>query len=84
MCSATDPSRMPAAIWSSRSAMVRQRSRMASAAGCTRGGARTNPAAAPMSVSMIRPVAAVFAAVTDRMSIALMGTSRMASPRRSA
>jgi hypothetical protein len=35
-------------------------------------------------VSKIRPVAAVFAAVTDRMSIALMGTSRMASPRRSA
>ena len=62
--------------------MVRQRSPMASAAGWTRGGARTNPAAspaaAPMSVSMIRPVAAVFAPVTDRMSIALMGTSRMA------
>jgi hypothetical protein len=52
---------------------------MASSAGCTRGEVRTNPAtspaAVPTKVSTIRPVAADLVP-TDRMSIALIGTSR--------
>ena len=48
---------------------------MASSAGCTRGEVRTNPAtspaAVPMKVSTIRPVAADLVP-TDMMSIALM------------
>ena len=49
---------------------------MASSAGCTRGEVRTNPAtspaAVPMKVSTIRPVAADLVP-TDMMSIALIG-----------
>ena len=57
---------------------------MASSAGCTRGEVRTNPAtspaAVPMKVSTIRPLAADLVP-TDMMSIALMGTSRTSSCR---
>ena len=60
---------------------------MASSAGCTCGDVNTNPAtrpaAVPMNVSTIRPVAAALVS-PDRMSIALMGTSRVLSPRCSA
>ncbi len=59
---------------------------MASSAGCTRNGVKTRPpsmpAAVPASVSTMRPVAAALPP-SDRMSMALIGTSRMWSPRRS-
>lgn len=60
---------------------------MASSAVCTCGDVRTNPAtrpaAVPTPVSTTRLTAAALVP-TDRMSIALMGTSRTFSPRRSA
>lgn len=82
-----DPSFSPAAIRSSRSAIVRARSAIASSAGSTCGAVRTNPAispaAVPINVSVILLVAAALLP-TDRMSIALIGTSRTASRSRSA
>ena len=76
----------PSAIWLSRSAIWRLRSPTASLAGCTRSGASTrpaaSPAAAPTSVSVMRPVAAVCES-TEKISIALIGTSRISSRRRS-
>ena len=66
---------------------MRARSAIASSAGSTCGAVRTNPAtspaAAPINVSVILLVAAVLLP-TERMSIALIGTSRTASRSRSA
>ena len=76
----------PSAIWPRSSAIWRLSSPTASLAGCTRSGAKTrlapSPAAAPTSVSVIRPVAAACES-TEKISIALIGTSRMASRKRS-
>jgi len=72
----------PSAIWASRSAIWRLSSPTASLAGCNRSGAKTrpaaSPAAAPMSVSVMRLVAAACES-TEKISIALIGTSRMSS-----
>ena len=84
--SLTDPSFSPATIRSSGSAIVRVRSATASSAGSTCGAVRTNPAispaTAPINVSVILLVAAALLP-TDRMSVALIGTSRTASRSRS-
>jgi len=76
----------PSAIWPSRSAIWRLRSPTASLAGCTRIGANSrpaaSPAAAPTSVSVMRLVAAVWELV-EKISMALIGTSRISSRRRS-
>ena len=59
---------------------------MASSAGCSRTGANSRPpirpAPAPMSVSTTRSLAAVLLPTADRISMALIGTSRMSSPSR--
>ena len=76
----------PSAISPSSSAICRVRSPIASLAGCTRSGAKispaASPAAAPTSVSVIRLVAAACES-TEKISIALIGTSRVSSRRRS-
>ena len=73
----------PDAISSSRPAICRLKSPIASSAGCVRTGESSrpaaSPAAAPASVSITRPVAAALVS-KDRISIALIGTSRMWSP----
>ncbi len=76
----------PSAIWPSRSAIWRLSSPTASLAGCTRTGANTrpaaSPAAAPTSVSVIRVLAAA-CEPTEKISMALIGTSRISSRSRS-
>ncbi len=76
----------PAAISPSRSDICRVRSPTASLADWTRIGANSSPAAspapAPISVSAIRLVAAAWESM-EKISIALIGTSRSSEPRRS-
>jgi hypothetical protein len=76
------------AIRSSSPATFPARSPAADLAGCTRGlPAKTSPpvspAAAPMSVSATRPVAAACVPTDEKISIALIGTSSRSSPSRS-